>query len=66
MFADFDRYQCLGNHDIVPGQPGVDFQTKVAPLYDDRWYFVSHPLFQNTEREVDLESGYRAAAILHL
>jgi hypothetical protein len=35
------RYQCLGNHDIVPGQPGVDFQTKVAPLYDDRWYFVS-------------------------
>ncbi|KAK0343562.1 hypothetical protein LTR02_014387 [Friedmanniomyces endolithicus] len=32
-------YQCLGNHDIVPGQPGVDFQTKVAPLYDDRWYF---------------------------
>jgi len=35
------RYQCLGNHDIVPGQPGVDFQTKVAPMYDDRWYFVS-------------------------
>ena len=37
----FCRYQCLGNHDIVPGQPGVDFQTKVAPMYDDRWYFVS-------------------------
>ncbi|EXJ86624.1 hypothetical protein A1O3_03577 [Capronia epimyces CBS 606.96] len=38
----FDKtpwYQCLGNHDIVPGQAGVDFQTKVAPLYDDRWYF---------------------------
>ncbi len=33
-------YQCLGNHDVVPGQSGVDFQTKVAPLYDDRWYFV--------------------------
>lgn len=27
-------YQCLGNHDIVPGQSGVDFQTKVAPLYE--------------------------------
>jgi hypothetical protein len=36
----FFRYQCLGNHDIVPGQSGVDFQTKVAPLYDDRWFFV--------------------------
>lgn len=35
-----DRYQCLGNHDIVPGQPGVDFQTKVAPIYDSRLYFV--------------------------
>ena len=35
-------YQCLGNHDIVPGESGVDFQTKVAPLYDDRWYFVSN------------------------
>ncbi|PMD47125.1 Metallo-dependent phosphatase [Hyaloscypha variabilis F] len=37
-------YQCLGNHDIVPGQPGVDFQTKVAPLYDDRWYFGTEQL----------------------
>lgn len=38
----FDKtpwYQCLGNHDIVKGQSGVDFQTKVCPLYDDRWYF---------------------------
>ena len=34
-------YQCIGNHDVVPGQSGVDFQTKIAPLYDDRWYFVS-------------------------
>ena len=34
-------YQCIGNHDVVPGQSGVDFLTKVAPLYDDRWYFVS-------------------------
>ncbi|KAK9357737.1 Metallo-dependent phosphatase-like protein [Lipomyces starkeyi] len=32
-------YQCLGNHDVVKGQSGVDFETKVAPLYDDRWYF---------------------------
>lgn len=37
---NYSRYQCLGNHDIVPGQSGVDFQTKVAPLYDNRWYFV--------------------------
>ena len=34
-------YQCLGNHDVVKGQNGVDFQTKVLPYYDDRWYFVS-------------------------
>ncbi|KAK9370599.1 Metallo-dependent phosphatase-like protein [Lipomyces kononenkoae] len=32
-------YQCLGNHDVVKGQSGVDFETKVAPIYDDRWYF---------------------------
>ncbi|KIM96351.1 hypothetical protein OIDMADRAFT_33011 [Oidiodendron maius Zn] len=37
-------YQCLGNHDIVPGQSGVDFQTKVAPLYDNRWYFGTQGL----------------------
>jgi hypothetical protein len=41
VFNDVPWYQCLGNHDIVKGQSGVDFQTKVAPLYDDRWYFVS-------------------------
>ncbi|KAJ5606243.1 hypothetical protein N7510_009024 [Penicillium lagena] len=32
-------YQCLGNHDVIPGQPAVDFQTRIAPLMDDRWYF---------------------------
>ncbi|KAJ9204592.1 hypothetical protein DTO164E3_1767 [Paecilomyces variotii] len=32
-------YQCLGNHDVVKGQAGVDFETKIAPVYDDRWYF---------------------------
>jgi hypothetical protein len=41
VLTGYFRYQCLGNHDIVPGQSGVDFQTKVAPLYDNRWYFVS-------------------------
>lgn len=41
VFDQVPWYQCLGNHDIVPGQSGVDFQTKVAPIYDDRWYFVS-------------------------
>ena len=41
MLTRSSRYQCLGNHDIVPGQSGVDFQTKVAPLYDSRWNFVS-------------------------
>lgn len=41
VFNQVPWYQCLGNHDIVKGQSGVDFQTKVAPLYDDRWYFVS-------------------------
>ena len=41
MLTRSSRYKCLGNHDIVPGQSGVDFQTKVAPLYDSRWNFVS-------------------------
>ncbi|KIX99671.1 uncharacterized protein Z520_04306 [Fonsecaea multimorphosa CBS 102226] len=44
VFDQKPWYQCLGNHDIVPGQPGVDFQTKVAPLYDDRWYFGTEGL----------------------
>ena len=39
VFEKAPWYQCLGNHDIVKGQSGVDFQTKIAPLYDDRWYF---------------------------
>ena len=32
-------YQCLGNHDVIQGQAAVDFQTRIAPLMDDRWYF---------------------------
>lgn len=32
-------YQALGNHDIVAGKAGVDFQTRIAPLMEDRWYF---------------------------
>lgn len=40
IFAYTPWYQCIGNHDVVPGQSGVDFETKIAPLYDDRWYFV--------------------------
>ncbi|KAJ5715706.1 uncharacterized protein N7483_012887 [Penicillium malachiteum] len=32
-------YQALGNHDVVAGQAGVDFQTRLAPLMDNRWYF---------------------------
>lgn len=32
-------YQCLGNHDVVQGEPAVDFQTRIAPLMEDRWYF---------------------------
>lgn len=34
-------YQCIGNHDVVRGQSGVDFQTTIAPIYDKRWYFGS-------------------------
>ncbi|GAD91496.1 tartrate-resistant acid phosphatase type 5 precursor, putative [Paecilomyces variotii No. 5] len=37
-------YQCLGNHDIVKGQAGVDFETKIAPIYDNRWYFGTQGL----------------------
>lgn len=40
VFESAPWYQCLGNHDIVKGQSGVDFQTKVAPIYDPRWNFV--------------------------
>ncbi|RHZ53434.1 uncharacterized protein CDV56_104911 [Aspergillus thermomutatus] len=39
VFDHATWYQCLGNHDVVKGQSGVDFETKVAPLYDSRWYF---------------------------
>lgn len=34
-------YQCIGNHDVVRGQSGVDFETTIAPIYDKRWYFGS-------------------------
>ena len=37
-------YQSLGNHDVVAGQAGVDFQTLIAPLMDDRWYFGDQKL----------------------
>jgi tartrate-resistant acid phosphatase type 5 len=50
VFEHAPWYQCLGNHDIVKGQSGVDFQTKVAPIYDSRWYFVSA---QRLEKRVD-------------
>jgi hypothetical protein len=40
VFESSPWYQCLGNHDVVKGQSGVDFQTKVAPIYDSRWNFV--------------------------
>lgn len=60
------RYQCLGNHDIVPGQPGVDFQTKVAPLYDDRWYFVSVKLLCGEMQYLMDIVGHRATSLLYL
>ncbi|KAF9442980.1 putative tartrate-resistant acid phosphatase type 5 precursor [Macrolepiota fuliginosa MF-IS2] len=44
VFANARWYQCLGNHDIVLGQSGVDFETKIAPLYDDRWFFGTEQL----------------------
>jgi len=40
VFESTPWYQCLGNHDVVKGQNGVDFQTQVAPIYDPRWNFV--------------------------
>jgi hypothetical protein len=40
IYQDKVWYQTLGNHDIVKGQPGVDFVTKIAPIYDPRWNFV--------------------------
>ncbi|EJT96923.1 tartrate-resistant acid phosphatase type 5 precursor [Dacryopinax primogenitus] len=39
VFRDMPWYQCLGNHDVVKGQAGVDFETKILPYYDDRWNF---------------------------
>jgi hypothetical protein len=44
IFNNTRWYQTLGNHDIVKGQAGVDFQTKIAPLYDSRWYFGTEGL----------------------
>ncbi|RHZ68314.1 hypothetical protein CDV55_100669 [Aspergillus turcosus] len=44
IYQNAPWYQCLGNHDVLPGQPGVDMQTKVAPLMDSRWYFGTEQL----------------------
>lgn len=44
IFQFLPWYQTLGNHDIVPGQAGVDFEVSIAPLYDDRWYFGTERL----------------------
>ncbi|KAL1982735.1 hypothetical protein VTN96DRAFT_917 [Rasamsonia emersonii] len=44
VFENAPWYQCLGNHDVVKGQSGVDFETKIAPLIDDRWYFGTEKL----------------------
>lgn len=44
IFQNLTWYQTLGNHDIVYGRTGVEFQTKLAPLYDDRWYFGTEGL----------------------
>ncbi|KAF7125454.1 hypothetical protein CNMCM5793_001693 [Aspergillus hiratsukae] len=44
VFDNATWYQCLGNHDVVKGQSGVDFETKIAPLYDSRWYFGTEGL----------------------
>jgi tartrate-resistant acid phosphatase type 5 len=40
IFAGKPWYQTIGNHDVVKGQAGVDFLTKIAPIYDPRWNFV--------------------------
>lgn len=39
IFQNLTWYQCLGNHDIVKGYAGVEFETTIAPLLDSRWYF---------------------------
>ncbi|OBT50824.1 hypothetical protein VE04_09337 [Pseudogymnoascus sp. 24MN13] len=44
VFNNTPWYQCLGNHDVVKGTSGVEFQTKIAPLYDSRWYFGTENL----------------------
>jgi tartrate-resistant acid phosphatase type 5 len=37
-------YMSLGNHDVVRGWDGVNFQTQIAPLMDSRWYFGTEGL----------------------
>lgn len=44
VFENAPWYQCLGNHDVVKGQSGIDFQTQVAPIYDSRWNFGTQGL----------------------
>ena len=41
VFQNAPWYQCIGNHDVVRGQGGVDFEINIAPVYDPRWYFGS-------------------------
>lgn len=63
VFQKAPWYQCLGNHDIVKGQSGVDFQTKIAPLYDERWYFVRSALLQNAPFLLIRSSGSLAVGL---
>ncbi|OAX31407.1 hypothetical protein K503DRAFT_806091 [Rhizopogon vinicolor AM-OR11-026] len=53
IFESTPWYQCLGNYDIVKGQSGVDFQTKVAPIYDSRRNFVAQELFAPSAASAD-------------
>ncbi|GAB1190838.1 hypothetical protein APSETT444_000003 [Aspergillus pseudonomiae] len=32
-------YQAIGNYNVVVGKAGVKFQTHIAPLIDNRWFF---------------------------
>jgi hypothetical protein len=69
VFDSATWYQCLGNHDVVKGQSGVDFETKVAPLYDSRWYFGTtgqpYYTYDLTRRRLDRDVRSRRLRLLY-
>lgn len=66
IFDNARWYMTLGNHDIVPGQPAVDFQTQIAPLWDNRWFFGKEGAPGSTYYNYELEGRDFSVTVAHV